>query len=716
MAATLFQKNKRIYLEEESRLNDTLCDKTFQSAFQSWLDTTLSELDRLYEGCEQQLRELQQSVSVEEGDYWNSKTLMQHCNLHIGEKRLIRKGMNVETHPGWPDMVRLVSVLNNLKSKGFISPQQAKFIGQVEHELRNIVFEPRDLAYITNALETKLRDDSTTRSVFNELTKYQNSIDELSPALDSCEQRLEAAIADGEMLVAEETAMEQLDKHEHMLRLITDQYPIIHEYYTETEERKRTRRWAIFRMANKDITTVVEGKHRQVEACKEDLVRIKEQVENYSADDSFQRQRYKTDCDESTSFLAQNKEKQQAVWNHIFDIFKELQSCQDELVDLADQRKKEIERRLKLEEREAGRRSGHEAFIRVAASHTQLLEDTIDNAAAARDLASALNDFVLDGCDNVTSKFDRQQSALGEMLRLVQNHHFRRFTDFYLSAGRMLYRKEQKMKRINDSIVTAEANMLMASESLDPIAKKFFDEKTEHGQQKSNVAGEIVRLHRRITDANNAIAPTLRSFDFHGIAYIHPDQILEKVVSDRMERILDYRELANSDIPKNDTVMREEMAALAERIEELSSATESRKMQRSLAPNSTAGAGSRMALNPKPPLADGTVGNYQRFKSLLSDSKSIAVAGRPEGAVEVSQHAPRRASETAAPIEDGARLEGTALRALFKYKARQPDELSFEKGDIIICVSDAAESGWYKGMCNQRAGLFPVNYVTRADV
>lgn len=712
MAATLFQKNKRSYLDEEGKLHATLCDKSFQSSFQTWLDATLAELDRLYEGCEQQLGELQQSVTVEEGDYWNSRTLMQHCNLHIGEKRLIHKGMDLQTHPSWPDMVRLVSVLSNLKSKGFISPQQAKFIGQVEQELRNVVFEPRDLNYITSALETKLRDDTTTRNVFNELTKYQNSIDELSPALDSCEQRLESAISEGEMLIAEETAMEQLDKHEHMLKLITDQYPIIHEYYTETEDRKRTRRWAIFRMANKDITTVVEGKHRQIEACKEDLMRIKEQVENYSGDDGFQRKRYVTDCQESDSFLAQNKEKQQAVWNRIFDIFQELQSCQDELVDLANNRKTEIDRRLKLEEREAGRRSGHEAFIRVASAHTQLLEDTIDNATAARDLASALNDFVLDGCENVTSKFDRQQSALGEMLRLVQNHHFRRFTDFYLSAGRMLYRKEQKMKRINDSIVTAEANLLVASESLDPIAKKYFDEKREWEQHKSEVAGEIVKLHRRITEANNAIAPTLRSFDFHGINYMHPEDILDKVVTDRMERILDYREIANPDVMKNDIIMKEELEALKERSAETRTIQESRRSQKLLM--ASAGADSVAALNPKPPSqADGsTAQNYSRFKSLIGPKTSTS-QNAPPLAIVTSETKPD--VPDGQPLQSGSRLEGTSLRALFKYKARQPDELSFEKGDIIICVSDAAEAGWYKGMCNQRSGLFPVNYVTKAD-
>ena len=699
--AVAFQANKKSYLDEEAHLHSTLCDKSFQKVFQSWLDSSIAELDRLYETCELQLGELQQAVTVDGGAYWNSKTLMTHCNLHIGEKRLIRKGVDLQTHPSWPDMVRLVSALNSLRSHTFISPQQAKFIGQVEQELRNVVFEPRELNFITNALETKLRDDSTTHNIFNELTRYQNSLDELSPELDSCEQLLETAMSNGDMQVAEDIANRQIDMYEHVLRLITEQYPVINQHYAETEDRKRLRRWAIFRMANRDITTVVEAKHRQVEACEEDLMKIKEQLENYSADDAFQRKRYSTDCQESDTFLAQNKGRQQAVWNKIYGLYEELQQAQDELTDLAHLRRKEIERRLRLEEREAGRRSGHEAFIRVTAEHAQLLQDTIDNAITAKDVASALNEFVLDGCDNVTSKFDRQQSALGDMQRLVQNHHFKRFVDFYLAAGRMIYRKEQRMKRLNEELVQSNINLKLMQETLNPEAKKFADEVRDREKRKSDVAAEIVKLRRRMTDANAGIAPTLRSFNYHNIKYTHPEEILAKINFDRQGRILDYREIVNPQVPMNDVVLREETAALLHRASQISSSKATR--QRVTAP--------------RPPTSsaedeDGK-NRYRRFQQLLE--RKLETPAMAQEALLASTLAIQPAEKPKAADTQQAPLEGSSLRALFRYRARAPDELSFEKGDIIICVGTAPEEGWYSGVCNQRSGLFPANYVTRAD-
>ena len=55
---------------------------------------------------------------------------------------------------------------------------------------------------------------------------------------------------------------------------------------------------------------------------------------------------------------------------------------------------------------------------------------------------------MLDGCENIAQKYDKQQNALSEMLQLVQQHHFRRFSDYYIAASRFLYRKERKLNQL----------------------------------------------------------------------------------------------------------------------------------------------------------------------------------------------------------------------------------------------------------------------------
>lgn len=50
--------------------------------------------------------------------------------------------------------------------------------------------------------------------------------------------------------------------------------------------------------------------------------------------------------------------------------------------------------------------------------------------------------------------------------------------------------------------------------------------------------------------------------------------------------------------------------------------------------------------------------------------------------------------------------------ALYPYKAQNEDELSFEKGDVIVVLSKDEES-WWRGELNGVSGVFPSNYVSQ---
>jgi len=52
------------------------------------------------------------------------------------------------------------------------------------------------------------------------------------------------------------------------------------------------------------------------------------------------------------------------------------------------------------------------------------------------------------------------------------------------------------------------------------------------------------------------------------------------------------------------------------------------------------------------------------------------------------------------------------LRALYKYTAQYPDELSFEEGDVLYVTGTSTEPNWVKATCGNRSGIIPCNYVT----
>lgn len=768
---SLFERNKRLYLEEESKLQAIVCDTKFQQTFQLWLDQCISQLDHQYERCEQQLSELQQHVAVQKGSFWNSKTIIEHCNLHMAEKRLVRKQKDLDgdQHAQLPDLIQLVSTLQQTKSHSFITPKQRRFIEECEEELRSVVFEPRDLTFIRNALQTKLIDDGNTRGVFGDLTSFQNTIEELSPDIDQCEQLLEASIANGEMSLAEDISKRQIDIFEHILRLITDQYPIIANYYSESRNSDRRRRWAVFRMADRDITAVIESKHRQIEACEEDLVKLREQMGNYSKDDFQQRRRYDADCEESDRFLQENKEKQQSVWNRIFALFQELQTCSSDLSTLAQQRRKEIDRRLQMEEREAGRRSGHDSFLQASAEHAQKLQDTIDNASHARDVAAALNNFVLDGCDSITAKYDKQQNALSDMLRLVQQHHFKRFSDYYIATSRFLYRKERRLAQLEEEMTSNDMRRELMTDTLNPSAKGFAESNETLSLRRREVMEEVIHLRHKLEKAEKAVTPTLRSLDFAGIAYVHPSDIVEKMNLCRWGTILQYRSMLN---PQHDaealrdeadaieqmrTKMRTEQHStlrgqrsqrsvvsstqptvsgistnrapirLAERVQAVFlrelNADSKRQLQQKKASRATGSAAGVPNDNRGLAATAPTAGSVNAIPGRMSNVNAVTTSSSshlqpstsPDAVPLLSANttnstAAAAAAAAASPFVP-THMEGATFQAIFSYKARAPDELSFEAGQQIVCISRALEEGWFRGVCNQRTGLFPINYV-----
>ncbi|XP_075552578.1 dynamin associated protein 160 [Dermacentor variabilis] len=66
------------------------------------------------------------------------------------------------------------------------------------------------------------------------------------------------------------------------------------------------------------------------------------------------------------------------------------------------------------------------------------------------------------------------------------------------------------------------------------------------------------------------------------------------------------------------------------------------------------------------------------------------------------------------PATFGSSTRGEQVRALFPFIGQQDDELSFQKGEILVVLSKE-DASWWKGEIAGRVGLFPANYVEPLD-
>jgi hypothetical protein len=57
--------------------------------------------------------------------------------------------------------------------------------------------------------------------------------------------------------------------------------------------------------------------------------------------------------------------------------------------------------------------------------------------------------------------------------------------------------------------------------------------------------------------------------------------------------------------------------------------------------------------------------------------------------------------------------EVSHVKALFTWEAFETGELTFRKGDIIVFLERSIYKDWWKGFLKGQVGIFPVNYVQK---
>ncbi|XP_059490277.1 osteoclast-stimulating factor 1-like [Neocloeon triangulifer] len=51
------------------------------------------------------------------------------------------------------------------------------------------------------------------------------------------------------------------------------------------------------------------------------------------------------------------------------------------------------------------------------------------------------------------------------------------------------------------------------------------------------------------------------------------------------------------------------------------------------------------------------------------------------------------------------------VRALYDYSAQNPDELTFQEGDVLYVLDQVTDQNWWRAKCGPNFGLIPSNYV-----
>jgi SH3 domain-containing YSC84-like protein 1 len=112
-------------------------------------------------------------------------------------------------------------------------------------------------------------------------------------------------------------------------------------------------------------------------------------------------------------------------------------------------------------------------------------------------------------------------------------------------------------------------------------------------------------------------------------------------------------------------------------------------------------------------------GNFPYGDDWRNDEKNDSISGLNsgyKGSASYYEPPPTYSGEagsstSAPPIPPRIPPRNTA-KALYDFKGEKPDDLSFQKGDIILILQKtSSQNDWWKGQLNGRTGDFPANYV-----
>lgn len=272
---------------------------------------------------------------------------------------------------------------------------------------------------------------------------------------------------------------------------------------------------------------------------------------------------------------------------------------------------------------------------------------------------------------------------------------------------------------INKTIEECHIKLEMSIDTIDPMAKKYAQQKKEMTQQRKTLDAEIEQLRSRLKTSATDFEPVSVQLHDLGVPFVHPHDILTKSTLDRQDKILNFRDMVNITDHRVDMQLEEEAAAVMQE-----------KEVHRVKVRATQRAQRARALEPRPPGSkdDKTfptkyqAAAYQRYQHMvdgvIQTEAPAALADadadpKPASAALAAASAGPGAAATAVPLPK--RLEGRIVEALYQYQARATDELSFSKGDRVVVINEGGEEGWYYGICNQKTGLFPANYVKLAD-
>ena len=337
------------------------------------------------------------------------------------------------------------------------------------------------------------------------------------------------SVEDGNIALNEDFMLQRVMILEAMSDLITQKF---HTFDHEEDVVLSSIQKSIAESAatsNVQSSALQEAVSNRRAALESDIQKLNENLQRAQTDESIARQGFLTERAASDLALQQNMAKEEAVWKQISELEKTL-------VQLSADRREEVDKRVKLVEREERRRVSMIHFLEFAKAHGDLLE-TAARGAEADELLGEMFTEILQGCVAASNQATKRYQARTTQLRLATlNEHKDHFRKQYLLLGELMFKKDRSMDELEQKLVFAQTQQELAMDSFNPRAKEFAVLSKEVEERKRSVKQEIDDLRSKASLYVEAFKPTEKALALEGITFEHPLHELVRINKERSRK------------------------------------------------------------------------------------------------------------------------------------------------------------------------------------
>ena len=373
----------------------------------------------------------------------------------------------------------------------------------------------------------------SARPVAETLREGDDEIRDLTLEDARLQQQCQEEEACGNVTRCEELTCQRLTLLETIADLATERFRRLSETERDTIESLTKNVEVVKRIATSKADTLMKEVRQRRQALNSDSTKIELQTAKAQDDESLARSDFVRQKNESDALLHDLREQQQAKWHALL-------ALERELAGLAQRHRDEIDRRVRMMEREERRRCHMTQFSSFADEHTTVLERSMESCRADEELGEFMLEFVRQSCFAIENKVASVQGQLQQVRKSAFHDHATHFRKQYLCLGDLMYRKERLAEEIGKRIELLNIQQEAAMDNFDPRAKSLAVQRGELEVRKAEVEAFLAQLREKAEVYVESFKPTESVLAMESSSFVHPLAELKKVNRIRSKKVDAY--------------------------------------------------------------------------------------------------------------------------------------------------------------------------------